>query len=79
MEEKLTIEPVLGPLSPVIQEFKPIPFGLNISWQSDVNSLQDLYQVVYIRNDTGEKITKKTIETKLVLTDLYPGARYLLF
>lgn len=65
-----------GPLSPVIQEFRPIPYGLNISWQSDVNSVQDLYQVVYIRNDTGEKVTKKTMETKLVLTDLYPGARY---
>ncbi|KAK6628641.1 Tyrosine-protein phosphatase 10D [Polyplax serrata] len=64
------------PLSPVIQEFRPIPYGLNISWQSDVNSVQDLYQVVYIRNDTGEKVTKKTMETKLVLTDLYPGASY---
>lgn len=67
---------ILGPLSPVIQEFKPIPYGLNISWQSDVNSVQDLYQVIYVRNDTGEKVTQKTMETKLIITDLYPGARY---
>lgn len=60
----------------MIQEFRPIPYGLNISWQSDVNSVQDLYQVIYIRNDTGEKFTKKTTETKLVVTDLYPGAGY---
>ncbi|KAL0279954.1 UNVERIFIED_CONTAM: hypothetical protein PYX00_001395 [Menopon gallinae] len=71
-----TIYQVTRPLSPVIQEVRPIPYGLNISWQSDVNSVQDLYQVVYIRNDTGETVSKKTTETKLVISDLFPGAGY---
>lgn len=70
---------ILGPLAPVIQEFRPIPYGLNISWQSDVNSVQDEYQVTYIRNDTSEKVTRKTTDTNMVITDLYPGAGYVTF
>lgn len=36
--------------------------------------MQDMYQVIYIRNDTGAKVVKKTMETNLVISDLYPGA-----
>lgn len=41
------------PSSPIIEDLRSIPNGLNISWKSDVNSRQDKYEVWYKRNDTN--------------------------
>lgn len=64
------------PSSPIIEDFKPIKEGLNISWKSDVNSRQEKYEVMYYRNDTGELKTILTTESRLVIKGLYPGAGY---
>ncbi|KAF6198980.1 hypothetical protein GE061_007003 [Apolygus lucorum] len=65
------------PSAPVIEDLKPIEYGLNISWKSDVNSRQELYEVIHQRNDSAEPpYTSKTKDTHLLLTDLYPGAGY---
>ncbi|KAK3875168.1 hypothetical protein Pcinc_019949, partial [Petrolisthes cinctipes] len=64
------------PASPIIEDLQPIPRGLNISWKSDVTSRQDRYAVVYIRNDTGESVTRKTVDAHVLLEDLFPGAGY---
>lgn len=40
------------PSSPIIEDLRPIPNGLNISWKSDVNSNQNKYEVWYKRNDS---------------------------
>lgn len=42
------------PSAPVIEDLKPIEYGLNISWKSDVNSRQEKYEVVHKRNNTGK-------------------------
>jgi hypothetical protein len=44
----------IGPSSPIIEDLKPIPDGLNISWKSDVKTRQDKFEVTYNRNDTGK-------------------------
>jgi hypothetical protein len=44
----------IGPSSPIIEDLKPIPNGLNISWKSDVKTRQDKFEVTYNRNDTGK-------------------------
>jgi cadherin 5 type 2 (VE-cadherin) len=44
----------VGPSSPIIEDLKPIPNGLNISWKSDVTTRQDKFEVTYNRNDTGK-------------------------
>ncbi|XP_075214257.1 protein tyrosine phosphatase 10D isoform X3 [Lycorma delicatula] len=69
------------PSSPIIEDLKPIEFGLNISWKSDVNSRQDKFEVIHNRNDTGvtddvEAVTTMTTDERLTLTHLYPGAGY---
>ncbi|XP_034247190.1 tyrosine-protein phosphatase 10D isoform X1 [Thrips palmi] len=64
------------PSSPIIEDLRPIINGLNISWKSDVNSRQEKYEVTYIRNDTGERVTTLTTDSRLVLDNLYPGAGY---
>ncbi|XP_073996604.1 protein tyrosine phosphatase 10D isoform X2 [Rhodnius prolixus] len=65
------------PSSPVIEDLKPIEYGLNISWKSDVNSRQEKYEVIHLRNDSGLKsVTTVTTEPHLLLTNLYPGAGY---
>ncbi|XP_076062887.1 protein tyrosine phosphatase 10D [Oratosquilla oratoria] len=64
------------PASPIIEDLKPIPRGLNISWKSDVTSRQDEYAVVYTRNDTNESKTRISVEAQVLLEDLYPGAGY---
>lgn len=51
--------------------------GLNISWKSDVNSRQDKYEIIWIRNDTNEKEIQSTYDSKIILKNLYPGAGYL--
>lgn len=65
------------PSSPIIEDLKPMLHGLNISWKSDVNSKQDKYEVQWIRNDTNERNVKTTYESRILLTNLYPGAGYL--
>uniref|UniRef100_A0A8D8Q8Q7 protein-tyrosine-phosphatase n=1 Tax=Cacopsylla melanoneura TaxID=428564 RepID=A0A8D8Q8Q7_9HEMI len=69
---------VTRPSSPIIEDLRPIEFGLNISWKSDVNSRQDNFEVIYSRNDTitEEPITVVTTDSKLLLEKLYPGAGY---
>ncbi|KAL1116196.1 hypothetical protein AAG570_005691, partial [Ranatra chinensis] len=65
------------PSSPIIEDLRPIEYGLNISWKSDVNSRQEKFEVVYQRNDTSsEAITTGTTEPHLLLDNLYPGATY---
>jgi cadherin 5 type 2 (VE-cadherin) len=44
----------VGPSSPIIEDLKPMPNGLNISWKSDVTTRQDKFEVTYNRNDTGK-------------------------
>ncbi|XP_042228695.1 tyrosine-protein phosphatase 10D-like isoform X1 [Homarus americanus] len=66
----------IEPASPIIEELQPIPRGLNISWKSDVNSRQEKYAVIYIRNDTGVEVTRKTADAHVLLEDLFPGAGY---
>ncbi|XP_071056638.1 tyrosine-protein phosphatase 10D isoform X2 [Onthophagus taurus] len=65
------------PSAPVIEVLKPVGDGLNISWKSDVVSLQDKYEVHWIRNDTNEKHNKTTVDSHLFITGLYPGAGYI--
>nr|XP_040229845.2 tyrosine-protein phosphatase 10D isoform X2 [Anopheles coluzzii] len=67
---------VTRPSSPIIEDLKSIREGLNISWKSDVNSKQDKYEVTYTRNDTNDGKTVLTTESRLVFTNLYPGAGY---
>lgn len=67
---------VTRPSAPVIEDLKPLFEGLNISWKSDVNSRQDKYEVQYVRNDTGERLTKIVYDFNIVIRDLYPGAGY---
>ncbi|BET01485.1 protein-tyrosine phosphatase 10d [Nesidiocoris tenuis] len=65
------------PSAPVIEDLKPIEYGLNISWKSDVNSRQEKYEVIHKRNDSASQAkTIVTQDTHLLLTDLYPGAGY---
>ncbi|CAH0561415.1 unnamed protein product [Brassicogethes aeneus] len=65
------------PSAPIIEDLKPIIDGLNISWKSDVNSRQDKYEVQWIRNDTNDRRTKESYDSKVILKHLYPGAGYL--
>ncbi|XP_047492144.1 tyrosine-protein phosphatase 10D-like isoform X1 [Penaeus chinensis] len=74
--EAVSLYIVTKPASPIIEELQPIPQGLNISWKSDVTSRQDKYAVVYIRNDTGEPVTRIIEEEHVLLEDLFPGAGY---
>ncbi|XP_025830814.1 tyrosine-protein phosphatase 10D-like [Agrilus planipennis] len=67
---------VTRPSAPIIEDSKPLIDGLNISWKSDVNSKQDKYEIQLIRNDTLENILRNTYESRIVLTNLYPGAGY---
>lgn len=50
--------------------------GLTISWKSDVTSKQEMYLVIYKRNDTGEIFNATTVQGEIVISDLYPGAAY---
>ncbi|XP_050304199.1 tyrosine-protein phosphatase 10D isoform X2 [Anthonomus grandis grandis] len=68
---------VTKPSAPIIEDLKPMVDGLNISWKSDVNSKQDKYEIMWIRNDTNEKETAYTFDSKIILSNLYPGAGYL--
>ncbi|XP_070491352.1 tyrosine-protein phosphatase 10D isoform X3 [Chironomus tepperi] len=72
-----TIYITTRPSAPIIEDLKSIREGLNISWKSDVNSKQELYEVTYSRNDTGETQTVLTKDTRLVFKPLYPGAGYI--
>ena len=65
------------PSTPVIGDLKPLANGLNISWKSDVNSKQDFFRIQWIRNDTGEKFNVTTAENQYYISDLYPGAAYI--
>lgn len=71
-----TLYVVTKPSSPIIEDLKSIREGLNISWKSDVNSRQEKYEVSYTRNDTSDGHTVLTTESRLVFTNLYPGAGY---
>jgi receptor-type tyrosine-protein phosphatase beta len=71
-----TIYVITRPKSPLIEDLKSIREGLNISWKSDVDSRQEKYEVMYIRNDTGDLKTVLTIESRLIFKNLYPGAGY---
>lgn len=65
------------PSAPIIEDLRPIVDGLNISWKSDVNSRQDKFELHCVRNDTFDKIVKTTYDSRMLLTNLYPGAGYL--
>lgn len=68
---------VTRPSAPIVKDLKPITDGLNITWKSDVNSRQDMYEVHYVRNDTLEKHNKSTNVSYIILNNLYPGAGYI--
>ncbi|KAG4079096.1 hypothetical protein HA402_001067 [Bradysia odoriphaga] len=74
--EEATINVVTRPSSPIIEDLKSMKEGLNISWKSDVNSRQEKYEVMYATNDTGEVHTIWTNESRLVISNLSPGAGY---
>ncbi len=57
---------------------EPLQDGLDISWKSDVTSRQEKYVVVYVRNDTGRPTNIETTQPRIRLTNLYPGAGYLI-
>ncbi|KAF7989062.1 hypothetical protein HCN44_007372 [Aphidius gifuensis] len=63
------------PLCPMINQIV-ITKNLEISWKTDVNSRQQKFQIILIRNDTNTVLTKTTIETKLIIPNIYPGACY---
>ncbi|XP_066154391.1 tyrosine-protein phosphatase 10D isoform X4 [Euwallacea fornicatus] len=65
------------PSAPIIEDLKPMVDGLNISWKSDVNSKQDKYEILWIRNDTNEMERRSSYDSKIILSNLYPGAGYL--
>lgn len=71
-----TIFQVTKPAPPLIRGLDPIPNGLNVSWKSDVTSLQDSYAVVVIRNDTNDSVQYITKEYYVLLHNLYPGAMF---
>lgn len=71
-----TIYVITRPSAPIIEDLKSIREGLNISWKSDVNSRQDHYEVEHQNNRTGESRNVSTIETRLVLHNLWPGDGY---
>lgn len=71
-----TIHVITRPAAPIIEDLKSIREGLNISWKSDVNSRQDVYQVWHQNNRTGVSKTVVTNETRLVIRNLYPGDGY---
>lgn len=66
------------PSAPIIEDLRPIPDGLNISWKSDVNSRDDKYEVQWIRNDTLQKEERTTTGSHIVLHGLSPGAGYII-
>ncbi|XP_030754681.1 tyrosine-protein phosphatase 10D-like [Sitophilus oryzae] len=68
---------VTRPSAPIIEDLKPMVDGLNISWKSDVNSKQDKYEIVWIRNDTNDRDYMTIYNNKIILSNLYPGAGYL--
>jgi receptor-type tyrosine-protein phosphatase beta len=68
---------VTQPSAPIIEDLRPLVDGLNISWKSDVNSRQDKYELHCVRNDTLDQIVRTTHDSRMVLSNLYPGAGYL--
>lgn len=66
----------IGPSSPIVENITAVDRGLTISWKSDVTSKQDMYLVVYKRNDTGEAFNATTVDGHILVSDLYPGAAY---
>lgn len=66
------------PASPIIEDVEPLSDGLNISWKSDVTSRQEKYVVVYVRNDTGRATNIETTKPRVTLSNLYPGAGYVI-
>lgn len=75
--EESSVYVVTRPSAPIIEDLRPMVDGLNISWKSDVNSKQDKYEVLCVRNDTLDKTIRTTYESTIVLNQLYPGAGYL--
>jgi len=59
-----------------VENITALDRGLTISWKSDVTSKQDKYLVIYTRNDTGETFNVTTEDSKILVSDLYPGAAY---
>uniref|UniRef100_T1JB95 protein-tyrosine-phosphatase n=1 Tax=Strigamia maritima TaxID=126957 RepID=T1JB95_STRMM len=64
------------PVSPIIKYLEPVRNGLNISWKSDVTSRQDSFEIVLIRNDTGEAFHRLTKEDRILIDNLHAGASY---
>ncbi|GAB6018714.1 hypothetical protein CHUAL_000390 [Chamberlinius hualienensis] len=77
IESELTVlYHITGPAPPLIVGLEPLDRGLNLTWKSDVTSLQDSFAVMYTRNDTGESVKQFTTDGKATLRNLYPGATY---
>ncbi|XP_015786402.1 tyrosine-protein phosphatase 10D [Tetranychus urticae] len=75
--EEIVIYQPTKPAPPVIGILEPVTNNkLNVSWKSDVNSRQDSYKVVWIRNDTQEKEESITKNNWLLLEGLFPGGSY---
>ncbi len=72
----LMFNSISGPSSPIVENITAVDRGLTISWKSDVTSKQEMYLVIYKRNDTGEIFNTTTVEGQIVISDLYPGAAY---
>lgn len=71
-----TIFVLTRPSAPIIEDLKSIKEGLNISWKSDVNSRQDLYEIMLLRSDGGALQNITTRENRQIIKGLFPGAQY---
>ena len=70
--------PILGPASPIIEDLQSFGNNLDISWKSDVTSRQEKYVIQYVRNDTGRPTNINTTQPRIRLSNLYPGAGYVI-
>ena len=69
---------ILGPASPIIEDLQSFGNNLDISWKSDVTSRQEKYVIQYVRNDTGRPTNINTTQPRIRLSNLYPGAGYVI-
>ncbi|KAF7989188.1 hypothetical protein HCN44_007718 [Aphidius gifuensis] len=75
VSNKNIIYQINRPLCPMINQIV-ITKNSDISWKTDVNLRQQKFQIILIRNNTNTVLSKSTIERKLIIPNIYPGACY---
>ncbi|KAF7992489.1 hypothetical protein HCN44_004833 [Aphidius gifuensis] len=73
--KKIIIDDILPDHDSMINQIV-ITKNSDISWKTDVNLRQQKFQIILIRNNTNTVLSKTTIETKLIIPNIYPGACY---